>query len=375
MYEPLRFMKQCEDYIRFEFESGRNKSYIDIIISSVNKASLNWIGDNICNNNENIAEFVYEFVKYHLGGNVEDEYCTSIYDRYKSNIEIKVGEILHTDMYDFYRENYQDFMRQMLQGVVYNEWKYHKLSYKVNDYLANLFIDMDLPKEINTGFIAKFPSTVFYIDMENVGERICENLKGVFVVSTSHNEVVNMQFILMIDGTQGRVLPSYHCICMPEESFVSEYLGRDSDYDIQKGEDGVVRNFNTTLFMRFILNFMIYLNASNRDVVMSSKSEKNQKKLAKLKKEPRNNPKELVEYEVGYKLSTPITLGSVSSSGGGTGSGKGSAKSPHYRSAHWHSFWTGAKGSKQRKLVVKWVDGVFVNGKHESDVAVVHEVK
>ena len=53
--------------------------------------------------------------------------------------------------------------------------------------------------------------------------------------------------------------------------------------------------------------------------------------------------------------------------------GTGSPKSAHYRSAHWHHFWTGSGDDK--KLIIKWVDGVFVNGKAEQDAAVVHTLK
>ena len=86
--------------------------------------------------------------------------------------------------------------------------------------------------------------------------------------------------------------------------------------------------------------------------------------------EVKNKFRELRQYDLGYKISTPIPNKSKSSE---SKSGTGSPKSAHYRSAHWHHFWTGSGDDK--KLIIKWVDGVFVNGKAEQDVAVVHTLK
>lgn len=42
--------------------------------------------------------------------------------------------------------------------------------------------------------------------------------------------------------------------------------------------------------------------------------------------------------------------------------GHGSAKSPHSRKGHWHHFWTGKRGTEERKLILKWVAPMFING-------------
>ncbi len=47
---------------------------------------------------------------------------------------------------------------------------------------------------------------------------------------------------------------------------------------------------------------------------------------------------------------------------------------PHYRRAHWHSFWYGKTGEERIKRV-KWVHGMFVNAKSgETLPSVIHEV-
>lgn len=41
--------------------------------------------------------------------------------------------------------------------------------------------------------------------------------------------------------------------------------------------------------------------------------------------------------------------------------GHESAKSPHSRKDHWHHFWTGKRGTEERKLILKWVAPMFIN--------------
>lgn len=51
-----------------------------------------------------------------------------------------------------------------------------------------------------------------------------------------------------------------------------------------------------------------------------------------------------------------------------------SPKSSHYRSAHWHHYWVGS--GEDKKLIIKWVEGVFVNGgKEEAENIQIHKVK
>ena len=42
------------------------------------------------------------------------------------------------------------------------------------------------------------------------------------------------------------------------------------------------------------------------------------------------------------------------------GIGVHSPKASHYRSAHWHHYWVGSGDDK--RLIIKWVEGVFVKG-------------
>ena len=54
--------------------------------------------------------------------------------------------------------------------------------------------------------------------------------------------------------------------------------------------------------------------------------------------------------------------------------GSHASKAPHVRRAHWHHYWTGARDSAERALVLKWIPPVFVGGS-VSDIVTVHPVK
>lgn len=54
--------------------------------------------------------------------------------------------------------------------------------------------------------------------------------------------------------------------------------------------------------------------------------------------------------------------------------GSHAPKAPHVRRAHWHHYWTGARESAERCLVLKWIPPVFVGGA-SADIVTIHPVK
>ncbi len=52
---------------------------------------------------------------------------------------------------------------------------------------------------------------------------------------------------------------------------------------------------------------------------------------------------------------------------------KGGTKSPHMRRGHYHHYWRGPKdGSKERELILRWLEPTFVCGKVASAVSEIH---
>lgn len=50
-------------------------------------------------------------------------------------------------------------------------------------------------------------------------------------------------------------------------------------------------------------------------------------------------------------------------------------KSPHARRGHWHHFWIGKHETNERKLILKWVAPMFINGSEDDNIATIHPVK
>lgn len=273
-----------------------------------------------------------------------------------------------------------DFFTQMMQQLIYYDWRFHKLSYKLSDYLGRQLINMDYPKNAYCRCYTNLPARTIYIDLSDVVNDICEDLYGIFLSTTNQSGNLFIVATAILKGKHGRIMPIFASSRLQLGNMTEKEIEEDmtpisfnyANKDIEPivCEDGVKRKFDMSALFRFIANFLVYLQASNRDMEKNSVIKGNFDKPVDRTKEVKNKFRELRQYDLGYKISTPIPNKGKSSE---SKSGTGSPKSAHYRSAHWHHFWTGSGDDK--KLIIKWVDGVFVNGKAEQDVAVVHTLK
>ncbi|MDO4173734.1 MAG: hypothetical protein Q4D42_03120, partial [Eubacteriales bacterium] len=121
-----------------------------------------------------------------------------------------------------------------------------------------------------------------------------------------------------------------------------------------------------------LLQLILYICAENKEVRENSQ----QAKIHRAPSSPKyikDKPREIQSWDLGTE--TAIRLRSLhtyrepsESATPRSGSSAGSTKAPHVRRAHWHHFWTGKHGSKERKRVLKWVAPSFIhaNGSAES---------
>ena len=120
--------------------------------------------------------------------------------------------------------------------------------------------------------------------------------------------------------------------------------------------------------MKMAIQVAYYLSAQNAVI----KEVKNPK--SKRPRRPNGKPMNLRQWEVGYRISTPFLAKELSLSDTTSMTDEastGTSPRPHIRRAHWHHFWA---GPGKTKLVVKWLEPVWVNGKPEDIVAVEHRV-
>lgn len=122
------------------------------------------------------------------------------------------------------------------------------------------------------------------------------------------------------------------------------------------------------------LQFVLYLSAVNADIVPVTKKAIIKRRTTAPKTTPPPQKSELSEvgYRIGSKLqkhSTDIRYVYNKSDN----KQHGTPKAPHLRRSHFHSFWTGS--GENKKLVIKWLSPVFVNGGKDTDVSTVHKVE
>ena len=78
---------------------------------------------------------------------------------------------------------------------------------------------------------------------------------------------------------------------------------------------------------------------------------------------------------VGYRIGNASRKWKIANESGGSSIKTGIHVCPHYRRAHYHSFWYGKKGEERVKRV-KWIAGIFVNAKEGDDIAAtIHTVE
>lgn len=121
------------------------------------------------------------------------------------------------------------------------------------------------------------------------------------------------------------------------------------------------------------MQFVIYLATINAEIVPVTKGAIARRAKADTSKAPSRAYKTEIS-NVGYRIGAAVRQSRYSyDKSGKSGERHGTRKAPHLRRSHFHSFWTGS--GEKRKLVVKWVNTIFVNAGKGGSETTVHEVK
>lgn len=117
---------------------------------------------------------------------------------------------------------------------------------------------------------------------------------------------------------------------------------------------------------------VLYLQAQNADTQNRPTAKKPKKKgIGK----GRNQQKPTKVVDVGYHVGATIRKAQARYDSSPS-SGSGTAKRPHSRRGHWHHYWTGSLSSPdERKLVLRWVEPMFIHADNSDDLPTVRKVK
>ena len=358
MYPPLKFIEQMEEY--FRLPATRSMEGI------INAKAMKFVEEYMKTNRSQLFHDYGTTREIGDASEVAIQTYTDTYKKFCKMLGIADG-----------MESIHDFIDLLLYYDVRNTCRKNKLSYLIDNDLFGTLINMEPPKLAPMDCMTKLPASCFYIDYNGNGNEIMKDLDGTFIITDKDDEEMNIILVHLVHSkTLNRELLITSVLRLPSmdsDKFGTSITLQAKDLSILC-EDGISRVIDEQKMWKFLFNFLIYLHAANRDVEISERTRQNhEKKIDTIK----NKFREVKEFEVGFTYGRSIRQGATrikyvgekpeSTSGG-------SPKSSHYRSAHWHHFWTGSGENKE--LIIKWVEGVFVNGgKDEAEKVQLHKVK
>lgn len=357
LYTPLAFVEQMEHYFKIANAPSQEMLVNQIAIQRA---------ESIIKSDRN--QVYSDFGVMRLGNRKAmkpiKERLTPAYEGFMRGVGIPYGFEL------------EDFIAMLVYYDVRRIWRKNKLSYLVDATLFDKLSNMKLPKLAPTDCLAKLPAECFYVDYNGVGSKICEDIEGTFITTANDGEYLRLTLVHLLNSEKLKrkliFTTAYSLELSESERFIPNSSYENSISEIEC-EDGVIRHVDEVKLVTFLYNFLIYLHASNKDVQISERTRKNHDKPVKTIK---NKFKEVKEFEVGFTYGKAIKANQVRvkyvDDKENTSEHKKRTVSSHYRSAHWHHYWTGSGADK--KLIIKWVDGVFVNGDEAKNVQV-HKVE
>lgn len=274
-------------------------------------------------------------------------------------------------------------LTKMQMLLNYNNWYYSgKQVYRFDPTLAEMLSSQSKDLPIDTSILEQLPCDTFFVMRERDGNM------GFFVDIVNNADkcqyLVSFTELLPDDNVDAIMLPLDKGISIAEafartvvESEYKQYRHKYTDVIDSASKIAAEK-----------MQYLLYLAAANAEikpatkgaVIKRSEAEKAEKEEKQPKESPPSNSK---VSNVGYHIGSMIRMSQsdeetvnnkVTYVGGG--SKQGAPKAPHIRRSHFHSFWTGSGDNK--KIIVKWVHTVFVNGskdKAEEAVSTVHDVK
>lgn len=124
-----------------------------------------------------------------------------------------------------------------------------------------------------------------------------------------------------------------------------------------------------------LLQLVLYICADNKEYEPNPTITR-RKDIDLKNNKPKDVFREIQKWDVGYRYGNTIrkqreTANEIEPQN----VGNGSKKRPHSRRGHWHHYWIGSESQGTRKLILKWVAPMFINGDLDDDIPTIHKVK
>jgi hypothetical protein len=130
--------------------------------------------------------------------------------------------------------------------------------------------------------------------------------------------------------------------------------------------------------VRQALPMILYMCSANAEMHSDRTGETSAERKPALARDKKGNPvfaqpADPEQIQVGYRIGAKLEKAREQERKDHAASGR--TVSPHLRRAHFHGFWTGARNSVERKLLVKWVAPVLVGIEQGELLPTFREVK
>lgn len=151
-------------------------------------------------------------------------------------------------------------------------------------------------------------------------------------------------------------------------------LSTNYDFVLESGQSLIVKHAAK------LLQLVLYICADNSEKEENPEQKSVTRRSPDSEKKPKDTFREIRKWDVGYRIGSKIRRMKPKDSDINTESSepsthsKSSKKSPHARRGHWHHYWTGARDSDGRKLILKWTAPMFINGNDDDNITTIHPV-
>ena len=162
----------------------------------------------------------------------------------------------------------------------------------------------------------------------------------------------------------------------------SELQKQSAEYGMAinpKYKEEIKYNFYTEQYRMIsqYIQLVLYICAENKDVQENEEQKAITSRPAN-SSQPKDVYREIRKWDVGYRIGNAIRKYDAEKQRQGItheGTSRSNTKRPHTRKGHYHHYWIGSKKDDSRRIILKWVAPMFINGDEDDIIPTQHNVK
>lgn len=247
-------------------------------------------------------------------------------------------------------------------------WRQSKQILQFDKTLLDEILDMPDPVDIPVESFDGIPYNALYIDLE---ESVIENFSCAgFFVTFDEEESGIRELRIMTVNPEKEAIPLY--LPLQKGFTIQESLSTSRGaHELEMIMPGQMRNISK-LITKFV-NIILYVCCKNADIA-ENPVQKTYTRKPSIPKQIKDVPREIQKWDVGWRVGAQLRqnyqiVAHQKTDNEQSDYGKtGGHKRPHVRAGHYHSFWTGRKGTSDRKLIVKWMPPMQINMNVDNEI-------